>query len=46
MELVKKILERILKKKKRDEIFLASKCGISKFTEKKILNKLFNSTIR
>ncbi len=30
-----KILGKILKKKKRDEIFLASKCGISKFTEEK-----------
>jgi len=36
-----KILGKILKKKKRDEIFLASKCGISKFSEKKDFNPGF-----
>ena len=34
MELVKKFWEKFLKEK-RDEIFLASKCGISEFSEKK-----------
>ena len=32
-----KILGKVLKKKERDAIFLASKFGISKFSEKKIL---------
>ena len=36
-----KILGKILKKKKRDAIFLASKCGISKFSEKKNFNPEF-----
>jgi aryl-alcohol dehydrogenase-like predicted oxidoreductase len=36
-----KILGKILKKKKRDTIFLASKCGISKFSEKKNFNPEF-----
>ncbi len=36
-----KILGKILKKKKRDEIFLASKCGISKFSEKKNFDPSF-----
>tara|TARA_B100000963_G_scaffold293472_1_gene263897 strand:+ start:2802 stop:3773 length:972 start_codon:yes stop_codon:yes gene_type:complete len=36
-----KILGKILKKKKREEIFLASKCGISKFSEKKNFNPTF-----
>ena len=38
MELVKNF--RKILKKKRDEIFLASKCGISKFTEEK-KNQIF-----
>ncbi len=36
-----KILGKLLKKKKRDEIFLASKCGISKFSDKKNFNPDF-----
>ncbi len=36
-----KILGQLLKKKRRDEIFLASKCGISKFSEKKNFNPDF-----
>ena len=36
-----KILGNILKRKKRDEVFLASKCGISEFTEKKNFNADF-----
>ena len=36
-----KILGKLLKKKKRDEVFLASKCGISKFSEKKNFNPNF-----
>ena len=36
-----KILGKILKRKKRDEIFLASKCGISEFSEKKNFNSDF-----
>ena len=30
-----KILGKILKRKKREEIFLASKCGISEFSKRK-----------
>ena len=36
-----KILGKVLKRKKRDEIFLASKCGISEFSEKKNFNSDF-----
>ena len=36
-----KILGKTLKKKKRDTFFLASKCGISKFSEKKNFNPDF-----
>ena len=36
-----KILGKVLKKKERDAIFLASKCGISKFSEKKNFNPEF-----